>query len=178
MRIVFDAIDGSMPNAHEVVTFKNEKQFISIWPGDIVKATMKNGDVYEGEVGWSIEPGRIKIAVTCNRGIRFGIEALQQIEILQYSKYRPQNDLGSTCILDDLKCDMEKRLEAISDSYNDFIEGIWVYARVSLKRYNKVIDYLEKNPGVLSSDVIRFISLQDDFHDDSAVLHDGNNATI
>ena len=168
MRIVLDETEGAVVRIHEVISIENEKQFISIWPGDIVNVRLKNGDSYKGKVKKSIENNSIKMIMT-NEEIKVAIRELEQIEILEYSLNRPENDRGNTCILEELKCEMIKKLDAIHDSYFGFVEGIWVYSRVSMKRYNTVMNYLDTNTSASSSDVVKFILSQDDFHEYSAV---------
>jgi len=169
MRIILDEIKGATVELHEVISIENDKQFVSIWPGDSVKIRLKNGNAYKGKVAESINTDYIKIMVSPDEVIKAGIEELEQIEILEYSMSRPENDRGNTAILEELKCEMIKKLDAIHDSYFGFVEGIWIYSRVSMKRYNAVMNYLDSNTTLFTSDVIKFVLSQDDFHEDSAV---------
>ena len=169
MRIILDEIDGSNVKIHEVISFGNAEQFVSVWLGDIVKVRFKNGNVYKGKIERGTDNDCIKMMVEYNEEMKIDIGELEQLEIIEYSKNRPENDRGNTCILEELKCEMIKKLDAIHDSYFGFIEGVWAYSRVSMKRYNTVMKYLDSNTTSSTSDVVEFILSQDDFHEDSAI---------
>ncbi|MCR5837064.1 MAG: hypothetical protein K6G88_11205 [Lachnospiraceae bacterium] len=62
------------------------------------------------------------------------------------------------------------KLENISDSYYDFVVAVLTYVKKKSVRYDKVNDYLENNPNALTSDVLAFISEQDDFYEDAAYV--------
>jgi len=65
---------------------------------------------------------------------------------------------------------LEQKLENISDSYYDFVVAVLNYTKKKSVRYDKVNDYLENNPEALTSDVLAFISEQDDFYEDADYL--------
>ena len=64
--------------------------------------------------------------------------------------------------------ELKELLSDISDSYSDFVGAILHYAGRKPERLKKLIDYIKNNPQVRSSDVIRFVSEQDDFFEDAA----------
>ncbi|MBQ3546640.1 MAG: hypothetical protein IJA34_16900 [Lachnospiraceae bacterium] len=62
--------------------------------------------------------------------------------------------------------ELTKRLIAIPDSYDDFVAGIVSYAKRKQERLRKIIDFLDETPDALSSDVVEFVIMQPDFHED------------
>ncbi len=54
-------------------------------------------------------------------------------------------------------------LNGIEDSYFDFVSGIAHYAEKKPSRIEALTKYLKENPGVKSSDVVRFVSEQDGY---------------
>lgn len=62
---------------------------------------------------------------------------------------------------------MEEMLLDVSDSYEGFVKAVLNYVDKSEKRYKVVSDYLSGNPEALSSDILEFISNQEDFYDDA-----------
>lgn len=59
------------------------------------------------------------------------------------------------------------RLNEVSDSYFGFVAGISTYAKKKPERMKNIMNYMNDNPQALSSDIIRFVSLQPDFHEDT-----------
>lgn len=165
MKIVFNSDEETMLNCSEVVTLSSKNQFLSIWNGDIIVAHLRNGYVYKGSVVWSIETWRICVEYSPGNVISFDKDAIEYIEILNYSDLRAMNDRGDTGIIEELRCKLINRLEAVSDSYPKFIEETWRYARTSMERYNKVIGYLNENPNATTVDIMKFLMEQPDFFD-------------
>ena len=66
--------------------------------------------------------------------------------------------------------DMTKRLNNIEDSYYDFVCAVLMYVKDNPARYEKVERFLDDNPKALTSDIISFISDQDDFYQDGCGL--------
>lgn len=60
------------------------------------------------------------------------------------------------------------RLNSIDDSYYDFVCAISAYARKKTSRLEAVLSFLKQNPTASSSEVVRFVSEQDDFYEDAA----------
>lgn len=60
------------------------------------------------------------------------------------------------------------RLNNVADSYYGFIVAVLSYVKSKPYRLNTVSEYMDRNPNALSSDILEFISDQDDFYDDSA----------
>lgn len=91
-KIVFNAEVETVLKPIEIVTLKSKEQFISIWPGDKITAHLKSGHVCTGIVGWSIEPWCISVKYAKNESIRFDVNNIKSIEILEYSELRPETD--------------------------------------------------------------------------------------
>ena len=162
-RIVFDAIEETVLRTNEVVTLRNKNQYVSIWPGDTITALLKNGQVYTGRVEQSIEPWCITIMYSSNSGVRFEVNNIDKIEVLDYSELRPANDKGDTGIVEELKCILINKLKAVSGSYFGFVEGTWCYAKVSMNRYYKVVQYLDDHPKTTTTEVLKYLMEQPDF---------------
>ena len=64
--------------------------------------------------------------------------------------------------------ELMRRLEAIPGSYYDFVGGISQYAGKKPERLEAVHRYLDEHPTSTTSDVVYFVSSQDDFYEDSA----------
>lgn len=52
--------------------------------------------------------------------------------------------------------ELRKRLNAVSDTYEDFVSGIVAIARDDESFPQKIIDYIDDNPSAKSSDIVRF----------------------
>ena len=91
-KIVFNAEIETVLKPIELVTLKSQEQFISIWPGDKITAHLKSGHVCTGIVGWSIEPWCISVQYAKNESIRFDVNNIKSIELLEYSELRPETD--------------------------------------------------------------------------------------
>ena len=63
------------------------------------------------------------------------------------------------------------RLNRIEDSYYDFVSAVEHYAGKKPERLNALLDYLKKNPDADSSDILEFVSDQDDFYEDAAYMN-------
>lgn len=63
-------------------------------------------------------------------------------------------------------------LNSVEDSYYDFIVAVLSYVKKKQERYDKVKNFIESNPGALSSDILEFISDQEDFYEDAAFVHE------
>ncbi len=60
------------------------------------------------------------------------------------------------------------RLKEVEDSYEDFVGAISQYARKKSSRLKAVLEYMNSNPDANSSDIIYFVSSQEDFFEDAA----------
>lgn len=60
------------------------------------------------------------------------------------------------------------RLNSVPDSYYGFVVAVLSYVKTNNIRYNKVNEYMNNNPKALTSDILEFISNQDDFYDNAA----------
>ena len=65
--------------------------------------------------------------------------------------------------------ELREKLIAIPDSYEDFVLGILNYAEKKTSRLRAVLQFIGENEGVSSSDVVKFVMEQSDFHEYSAV---------
>ena len=61
-----------------------------------------------------------------------------------------------------------QKLNSIPNSYFEFVDSVVDYAQIKNDHMTLVLDFLEGNPDATPSDVIKFISYQPDFFDDSA----------
>lgn len=59
-----------------------------------------------------------------------------------------------------------KRLSSVPDFYIGFVLGITTYAKKKPERMAKVMEYMEQNPNASTSDIVGFVMLQEDFHED------------
>lgn len=58
-------------------------------------------------------------------------------------------------------------LNNIEDSYYGFVAAVLTYVKKKQTRFDKVRAFIEKHPEALSSDILAFISAQDDFYEDA-----------
>lgn len=65
--------------------------------------------------------------------------------------------------------EMKEILLGVNDSYEGFIKGVLNYVDKKDKRCRVVMEYLEEHPEALSSDILEFISDQEDFYEDVLV---------
>ena len=66
---------------------------------------------------------------------------------------------------------MEKfavRLNNVADSYYGFVVAVLTYVKNDTSRLAIVERFMDNNPSALSSDILEFISQQDDFYKDAA----------
>jgi len=63
------------------------------------------------------------------------------------------------------------KLNNISDSYYDFVAAVLTYVNNKKSRLEVVENYMDNNPSALSSDILEFISKQDDFYEDATSTH-------
>ena len=61
--------------------------------------------------------------------------------------------------------ELVKKLNAIPDSYFGFVAGIVGYAKMKPERLEKVIEFLNSSDELTSSDVVKFVMSQPDFHE-------------
>lgn len=72
--------------------------------------------------------------------------------------------------------ELRKILENVSDSYDGFVMGMVTYALYSETRYERLVNYITEHPEATSSDIIYYVSIQDDFYDDA--VWDEEPATV
>lgn len=59
-----------------------------------------------------------------------------------------------------------EKLNTIPNSYFGFVAGITAYAKKKPERTKAIMDYLENNDHLTVSDIVKFVMLQPDFHED------------
>ena len=62
---------------------------------------------------------------------------------------------------------LKEMLEKVEDSYDGFVAAVLTYTNKNDIRYECVRTYMEQHPKALSSDILEFISKQNDFYDDA-----------
>lgn len=63
------------------------------------------------------------------------------------------------------------RLGNVADSYYGFVTAVLNYVKKKESRFKNVERFMDDNPSALSSDILEFISEQDDFYEDAAYAH-------
>ena len=63
-----------------------------------------------------------------------------------------------------------KRLNGVEDSYYGFVAGVVTYVKKKQSRVDAVNDYLDNHPDAVTSEILDFISRQDDFYEDAAYV--------
>ena len=66
--------------------------------------------------------------------------------------------------------ELYKMLNEIPDSYFSFVMGIISYAKRKPERVNRILQYLTEKSDLSSSDVVKFVMEQPDFHEDELGL--------
>ena len=61
-------------------------------------------------------------------------------------------------------------LNNVTDSYYGFIIAVLTYVKKKDSRLKAVDSFMNNNPSALSSDILEFISKQDDFYEDAAFV--------
>lgn len=64
-------------------------------------------------------------------------------------------------------------LNGIEDSYYDFVSAILHYAEKKKSRMNVLVQFIKEHPGVKTSEVVKFVSDQEDFYEDAAHMKVG-----
>ncbi|MEE3482120.1 MAG: hypothetical protein VZQ80_09070 [Lachnospiraceae bacterium] len=60
------------------------------------------------------------------------------------------------------------QLSNVKDSYYSFIVAVLNYVNKKSSRFEAVKTFMDEHPEALSSDILEFISDQDDFYEDAA----------
>lgn len=66
--------------------------------------------------------------------------------------------------------ELVNKLNAIPNSYFGFVAGITTYAKKKPERLKKVLEYIDNTPDVTPSDIVRFVMMQADFHEDGVSM--------
>ncbi|MBE5913528.1 MAG: hypothetical protein E7274_05660 [Pseudobutyrivibrio ruminis] len=61
-------------------------------------------------------------------------------------------------------------LNNVPDSYFDFVSAMVHYAQKKQSRLDALLNFLNSNPDVSSSDIVKFVSEQADFFEDAAYM--------
>lgn len=67
--------------------------------------------------------------------------------------------------------DLAVRLNNIEDSYYGFVVAVLTYVKKKQSRFDRINDFLNHNPTALTSEILTFISEQEDFYEDAALAH-------
>lgn len=65
------------------------------------------------------------------------------------------------------------RLNLVPDAYFEFVDSMVDYAELKEEHISLLMDFLDNNPTATSSDVIKYVSFQPDFFDDSVPADNG-----
>ena len=60
------------------------------------------------------------------------------------------------------------RLNNVEDAYYGFVVAVLTYVKKKESRLKTVESFMNENPNALTSDILEFISDQDDFYEDAA----------
>ena len=63
------------------------------------------------------------------------------------------------------------KLNNVADSYYGFVVAVLTYVKNKESRLEEVEKFMNDNPSALTSDILEFISNQDDFYEDAAYAH-------
>ena len=66
--------------------------------------------------------------------------------------------------------DFAIKLNNVTDSYYGFVIAVLTYVNKKDSRLKAVDSFMNYNPFALSSDILEFISKQDDFYEDAAFV--------
>jgi hypothetical protein len=69
--------------------------------------------------------------------------------------------LERSCVMEELV----NRLNAIPNSYFGFVTGIVTYAKMKPERLQKIMDFINSSDNLTTSDIVKFVMLQPDFHE-------------
>lgn len=61
--------------------------------------------------------------------------------------------------------ELESKLKAIPDSYFGFVAGIITYVKQKPGRLQNVLRFIDSSDDLTTSDVVKFVSDQPDFHE-------------
>lgn len=61
--------------------------------------------------------------------------------------------------------ELVKKLNAIPNSYFGFVAGIVGYAKRKPERLQKVMEFLNSSDELTTSDIVKFVTMQPDFHE-------------
>ncbi len=68
--------------------------------------------------------------------------------------------------------ELVKKLNSIPNSYFAFVAGIVTYAKKKPERLEKVMTFIDSSDSLTPSDVVKFVMLQPDFHEDGLSMED------
>ena len=64
-------------------------------------------------------------------------------------------------------------LNNVEDSYFDFVTAMLHYAGKKPARLDNMLSFIKSNPDAKSSDIIKYVSDQEDFFEDAAYMNAG-----
>ena len=68
--------------------------------------------------------------------------------------------------------ELYEKLNNLPRAYFGFVMGVITYCKKSPERLQKVLEFLNSNDNLTTSDVVRFISNQSDFFEDNLGKHE------
>lgn len=66
--------------------------------------------------------------------------------------------------------ELVQKLNGIPNSYFGFVVGIVTYVKKKPERLKKVLTFIDNSNNLTTSDVVRFVMMQPDFHEDGLGL--------
>lgn len=66
--------------------------------------------------------------------------------------------------------ELVNKLNSIPNSYFAFVAGIVTYAKKKPERLKKVLNFIDNSKDLTTSDVVKFVMMQPDFHEDGLSL--------
>lgn len=87
-------------------------------------------------------------------------EHVSSSQIIEFITNQPDFDDAT------LQIELEHKLYEVSDCYSGFVKGVLNYVSRKVGRVSIVLDYISENKNARASDILEFISNQDDFYDD------------
>ncbi len=63
------------------------------------------------------------------------------------------------------------KLNNVEDSYYGFVVAVLTYVKNKESRLEVVENFMKKNPSALTTDILAFISEQEDFYEDATFAH-------
>ena len=66
--------------------------------------------------------------------------------------------------------ELVERLNEVPGTYFGFVAGIVNYAKKKPERLERIMEYLNNNNNLTTSDIVHYVMMQQDFHEDGVSL--------